>query len=99
MNKNIAELEHINDERTKGTTFFGNRNKAKLSLGNDIVVVGGYTQFRFKRFVKAAILEQEQSILDRAYQLEEEDYKETLRLAKREAASLLVGEDLTVKED
>lgn len=93
---NIEKLKTIEKRRESKTGYMINKEKVYISVKKsiDLTIAGSYDNRQFDRYMRLAILEKEKELLQRAFELEEQDYQETKRLAKIEAANILAGQEL-----
>jgi len=94
--ENIEKLERIKSNRESSTGYMQNKDKVYIAAKNlrKVTIAGDYDNVQFDKYIIQAILEKEDKLLKRAYELEEADYQAIKKLAKIEAANLLADEDL-----
>jgi hypothetical protein len=94
--ENIKKLKSMLNNRESDTGYMVNKetvriNKEKLRY---ITRSEYYDNFLFDPFILKAILEKEHELIERAYELEELQFREIEKKAKIEAANILAGTDL-----
>lgn len=94
--ENINKLKSMLQNRECSTGYMINKetvriNKEKL---RHITRLQTYDNLLFDPFILQAILEKEDELIERAYELEELKFREIENKAKIEAANILAGKDL-----
>ena len=97
----IRKLEAFEKIRASDTGYIKNKDGVTLALYNfrNVTVAGAFDNFAFDEYIKQAIYESRTQLISRAFELEEEDYQNIKKKAKKEAAIILAGEEIFKQED
>ena len=94
--EHIEKLEKINKNRKDSDGYLAKKNEVYIKKENlfDLIRFGNRRYRSFDKYFGEGILEKEAELIKRAFELEEEDYQKTKKLAKIEAVNIITDEDL-----
>lgn len=94
MIENIKKLEHLENNRSGHNGYLTGKITINYDKMRFVTLNGNYDNLKYDQFIIQAIRENEQLLLIRAKEIEEQYYHEIKLKAKQEAANLLAGEDI-----